>query len=345
MGKPIKGGGKVITGQEQQQQQKYGSLSRKPAGLLGEVTLLVLYKAALTAGKAYTNHKHHHVHHFHHEDKAGEDDYDIYVPPSGAPPSPSPSPAAPQLSVMPMHPFLSNGQLLHMLPVTELSAFRGPGGTNNINLFSPYNSQIDILIPGMQRLFKRDQTKQTGNPGKRTSKSEESENTELEVDDILRVTPKQSKKVKRDAESEMQVKEEDLFEESSVKNTEVKKRQTLEGTETGEEKNHKKRTLFQEQFQYGLIPGDDLSDLYNGDGYILGGGGIRFDGGDNSHPELPEKVQMEPAEWEVRSIMAVCSGCSEDPFRKATLISWRESPKKVFAGATYIPANPECQRF
>lgn len=110
------------------------------------------------------------------------------------------------------------------------------------------------------------------------------------------------------------------------------------------EKVQKKRTALLGDSPFGVIPGSDLSGLFAGDGYILGAGGIKFHD-DNNHHQSEEETQMEPAEWEVRSIMAVCTGCSEDPFRKATLISWRETPKKLFSGVLYIPAIPECQRF
>lgn len=32
-----------------------------------EITVVQLYKVALSAGKAHRDHKHHHVHHFNHE--------------------------------------------------------------------------------------------------------------------------------------------------------------------------------------------------------------------------------------------------------------------------------------
>lgn len=244
-----------------------------------------------------------------------------------------------------------------MLPVTDLSAFRGQADTN-LGLFMTYNPQMEFLFPGSQRLFKRDQSKSSRTPGKRRKKSEETETESDDIDivqeDILKVEPKESKKVKRDTKkaeaTSKPVREEEILEEVEEKKEKPKKRQTLENTEMGEmdmemeDKNHKKRTLFHEQLQYGLIPGDDLSDLFPGNGYVLGSGGVKFDGSDNSAPPM-EEVQMEPAEWEVRSIMAVCSQCSEDPFRKANIISWRESPKKLYAGAMYVPAVPECQRF
>lgn len=60
----IKGGGVAITGQEQRQ---YGGgflegdgAPKGSGGMLGEITQLQMYSVALTAGKAYRDHKHHH---------------------------------------------------------------------------------------------------------------------------------------------------------------------------------------------------------------------------------------------------------------------------------------------
>lgn len=330
----------AVSGQQlQKHPAEPGLLRSKALGMQGEITLVQLYKAALTAGKAYTNHKHHHVHHFHHEDKAGEDDYEIdnQTPPS------RPQPQLPQ------SPFLSNGQLVPMLPVNQLGVLnRDPG----LGLFSPFNN---LHLPG-PRLFKRDQTKHTMTVNKRMKKSDEStaekgeEEEDSAVEDINKMVSHESKKVKRDTSKveiskSKPVTEEDVLGESENKNAEMKKRQTVENEEPSEDKTQKKRTIFNEQFQFGLVPGDDLSGLFPGNGYILGGGGIKFDATESGGPQPTESVQMEPAEWEVRSIMEVCSGCSEDPFRKANIISWRETPKKLFAGALYVPAIPECQRF
>lgn len=77
VGKTIKGGGIAITGQTQS---KYGGgfgldssgTGKESTGFYGEITLVQLYKAALTAGKAYNTHKHHHAHKFTHEDRQGK---------------------------------------------------------------------------------------------------------------------------------------------------------------------------------------------------------------------------------------------------------------------------------
>lgn len=47
-------GGKSVTGEISQ-------------GLHFEMTLVQIYRVALSAGKAHRDHKHHHVHHFDHE--------------------------------------------------------------------------------------------------------------------------------------------------------------------------------------------------------------------------------------------------------------------------------------
>lgn len=66
VGHVIPGGGIAISGQEQLQ---YGGGFLEPAdfskgsgGFLGEITMFQLYRIALSAGKAYTDHRHHHSH-------------------------------------------------------------------------------------------------------------------------------------------------------------------------------------------------------------------------------------------------------------------------------------------
>lgn len=64
VGHVIPGGGLAISGQEQRQ--LGGGFLEGPGapkgsgGFLGEITMVQFYKVALTAGKAYTDHRHHH---------------------------------------------------------------------------------------------------------------------------------------------------------------------------------------------------------------------------------------------------------------------------------------------
>lgn len=116
VGRIIKGGGVAISGREYLEQ----ALAVHHPAYSGELTLVTLYKAALTAGKAYNDHKHHHVHNFHHgydeavdEAEEGADDDDDDEPAA-------PMPAAPE-PTLPPHlahggPFV-NGQLVPKLPV------------------------------------------------------------------------------------------------------------------------------------------------------------------------------------------------------------------------------------
>jgi hypothetical protein len=69
------------------------------------------------------------------------------------------------------------------------------------------------------------------------------------------------------------------------------------------------------------------------------------DDDDDDTSSREEDYPREPAEGEVRQVMNVCSGCDPEPFKKAEIISWRNTPKKLYAGALYSLANPECQRF
>lgn len=82
-GKKIKGGGVAISGREYLDQ----ALAVHYPAFSGELTLVSLYKAALTAGKAYNDHKHHHVHNFHHGYDESVDEADTEAPPT-LPPNP-----------------------------------------------------------------------------------------------------------------------------------------------------------------------------------------------------------------------------------------------------------------
>jgi len=82
-GKKIKGGGVAISGREYLDQ----ALAVHYPSFSGELTLVSLYKAALTAGKAYNDHKHHHVHNFHHGYDESVDEAETEAPPT-LPPAP-----------------------------------------------------------------------------------------------------------------------------------------------------------------------------------------------------------------------------------------------------------------
>ncbi|GLH13578.1 Uncharacterized protein GBIM_18118 [Gryllus bimaculatus] len=106
VGHVIPGGGVALSGQEQRQPGggflEGPGAPRGAGGMLGELTLLHLYAAALAPGKAHRDHKHHHGNHYETNPKNG-------VSPN-APPLPS---VGSTLAPVPqfMSPFLVGGQL------------------------------------------------------------------------------------------------------------------------------------------------------------------------------------------------------------------------------------------
>ncbi|XP_066903614.1 uncharacterized protein b6 [Halyomorpha halys] len=284
VGKTIKGGGIAISGQTQS---KYGGgfgldssgTGKESTGFYGEITLVQLYKAALTAGKAYNTHKHHHAHKFTHEDRQTLLDASQMMYPVPSPPS------VPEDGTE--YPFLRGMQLVPRLPVEELNVVR---------------QQQELQKQDLQQQQMLQQQQQ------------------LPVLDLTRdFIPYSSQTIR-------------LFKREN-------KNATIEKTQ-------KKRTVF----DFGVFPGIDLTGLYHGEGFPLGTGiiGPVEDPSSNSQEDSEENLPRkwsEPAEWEVMAIMNLCSGCGEDPFRKANVLSWRETSKKLYAGALYIQAIQECHHF
>ncbi|ENN77216.1 hypothetical protein YQE_00980, partial [Dendroctonus ponderosae] len=58
-----------------------------------------------------------------------------------------------------------------------------------------------------------------------------------------------------------------------------------------------------------------------------------------------ESDEREPAEAEVKAVMNICTGCDPEPFDKALVFGWRTVAKKLFSGAFYTPAVPQCKVF
>lgn len=66
VGQKIPGKGIALSGQENRyfgkDFQEVAHYQKAVGGLQGEITMVQMYKIALTAGKAYTDHRHHHSH-------------------------------------------------------------------------------------------------------------------------------------------------------------------------------------------------------------------------------------------------------------------------------------------
>lgn len=198
VGHVIKGGGVAITGQEQRQ--LGGGFLEGPdapkgsGGFLGEVTMVQFYKIALTAGKAYNDHRHHHS---------------VHASTTPAPPPPPTSEEIPTTE----HPFLENGQLKRKIPVFELAESLRPklmpdsNQQLDSNAFSGLDSGLSVFnspfqgafLPGLDasvltpymmhfpdhNLFKRNNGKQEDTRNKRNGESSQGNvgvnNSELKV--------------------------------------------------------------------------------------------------------------------------------------------------------------------
>lgn len=113
VGKAIKGGGVAISGREYLDQ----ALAVHFPSLSGELTLLSLYKAALTAGKAYNDHKHHHVHNFHHGYDESVDEADTEEPDTDATPAAAAGPEPTRPPHLAHGGRFINGQIAPKLPL------------------------------------------------------------------------------------------------------------------------------------------------------------------------------------------------------------------------------------
>ena len=108
----------------------------------------------------------------------------------------------------------------------------------------------------------------------------------------------------------------------------------------GAEKRQQKRELI---LSNGHILDDSLLDDSFDQSLLAGLAGI----GQNE-PILQKQRQLderEPAEAEVGAVQNVCSSCDEEPFAKALVFGWRTVPKKLYSGAFYTQAVPECKAF
>ncbi|XP_033320369.1 uncharacterized protein LOC117217123 isoform X1 [Bombus bifarius] len=353
VGHVIKGGGIAITGQEQRQLGG-GFLEGDGAppgsgGLVGEITMVQLYEVALTAGKAHKDHKHHHGHHYEH-DTTNNTPRPTRPPVTGRP--------------LPQHPYLTAGQINHQVkinPGSPLQIVQGgvtlrhpaviprdpapqpfpPANPNSVSAAFPLQSSqffgnlrssvslppasetTDVGASSYHNLFKREKDSSAVE-----AKSNESDSSAEQASSVAK------RQIDEEAVSEGKpsdgkvtfVPREDA---ESAKDRKLEKRDSTK----------KKRGLV--QLGDGLIVDD---------GYISQGlDNNYFAGLTNFGLQLPKYEnkddEREPAEGEVRTIMDVCDGCSEEPFAKALVFGWRSVPKKLYSGAVHIPAASMCKAF
>lgn len=365
----IPGGGIVITGQEQRQ---YGGgflegkgSPKGSGGLLGEVTQLYLYKAALAAGKAHRDHKHHHGNHA-----------------STTTPQPPPVSTGPPL---PPHPLLISGQLIPRLNINAQLG-RGPGPQNpppltpgNLLLASPLlqhsgGSTSSITLPGVSSFSIQHAPGSTVSlvGGGSLLASQKDSDPLLDIQHSLFKRDKQQ-------DTSVAVAVQELTSMRGKRSTfsyrnefpSKKYYQSMEDPEYKIKWKNIKSTLVSEAedktTKHKVIKrAIDFTDDDSNEHYfesqgpsLIGSSALALLGGDFNPISAPQEQNddlsstsgteddypREPAEAEVMQVMNVCSGCAPEPFKKAELISWRSTPKKLYSGALYTLANPECRRF
>ncbi|XP_076652064.1 pentraxin-related protein b6 [Halictus rubicundus] len=355
VGHVIKGGGIAITGQEQRQLGG-GFLEGEGApagsgGYLGEVTMVQLYGVALTAGKAHKDHKHHHAHHYEH-DTTNNTPRPTRPPVTGPP--------------LPQSPFLTAGQIntqLKLNPGSPLQIVQG-GVTLRHPALVPREQPTQPLPPintnAVPSAFPLRITQMFGNQQSSLTSANGITNTGVSfVDGPYRNLFKRDEEASSTSTSE-DPKDEGLLEDTEETTKRKRKAEeasegervddkvtfTPKESEDSEDKKLEKRES--EKKKRGLV---QLGDgLIIDDGYISQGlDDEYFSGLTNFGLQLPKYEnkddEREPAEAEVKMVMDICDGCSEEPFGKALIMAWRSVPKKLYSGAVHVPAVPACKAF
>lgn len=315
--------------------------------MLGEITMVQLYSVALTAGKAHRDHKHHHAHQFDHNGT-----------PITTPPTPTPQPRP----TLPTHPLLTNGQINPNLRLNF--AGRQPPQATPLVPGPTFNTQFPSRIPATPGRGPQQFNSQVV-PGRFPGggiqgipqQSLQLSNTPIINGGLLHPSLVNPANVQFIDNTRIELDTHQLFKRNNDKQTssagefgkktspknkrDAKAIDPVEEPAGKVENKHKKREL--------LLAGGHLFDesLLSGGAFdksLLDG----LAGIGQNEPILQKQKQSderEPAEAEVKAVMNVCSGCDEEPFGKALVFGWRTVPKKLYSGAFYSPARPECKAF
>ncbi|XP_013189232.1 uncharacterized protein LOC106133913 [Amyelois transitella] len=350
VGHIIKGGGVAVSGQDQSflYKDEPEHVIKQP-GMMGEITMLQLYHVALTAGKAHKDHKHHHAHHFKHDGTP----VDSATEPATEPPPPQAIP-------------LGNGNVLiggqiQRNPNLNLAGVQQPMMVpvqlpNGVQIHQPYvNGQfanrivseqlINSIQPAEPSIVSRPLTPirpirpvvdyaQSLGPSKGTTVLlsgsllnpanvqyiddtaphglyKRDSNKRDKRDNPEKELAEESKTGKKDKRGLVALSDGSIVDEALLS-------PALGETETDDE-------LFQESLQNGLAG-------------VVGNLPVQ-----NLQKQTVD--EREPAEAEVKAVMQVCSGCAPEPFKKALVLSWRSTPKKLYYGAHYYKGLPICKAF
>ncbi|CAG9768601.1 unnamed protein product [Ceutorhynchus assimilis] len=378
VGHVVPSGGIAITGQGQNQLgggfQEGQSAPKGSGGMLGEVTMVQLYSVALTAGKAHKDHKHHHAHQFDHNGNMITTPAPTTTPRSTLPSHPLLTGgqlnrntrinfAGQQPQVIQGQEYsvgYANGQLVGGLVTQQLTKGNqqaqlvpqaqqsSPQLPQQEFQFVPQQPQLPQqsfqFVPQGQQSLPQQQLLPYG-AGSFGTQSISLRNSGFgsRVRSSVLGNPANVQYIDSSYDEGHSLYKRQNKETAAGANTEPKFGDKIV---TKRESKQKKRELFVAGgtiFDDGLGQGPSIGSSNNQQSLLYGLAGI----GDNQ-PILKQQKQndeREPAEAEVKAVMNICTGCDEEPFDKALVFGWRTVPKKLFSGALYIPAVPQCRVF
>ncbi|XP_072931299.1 uncharacterized protein [Epargyreus clarus] len=361
VGHIIKAGGTAITGQEQSLLYKKDGLEPEieQPGLIGEITMLQLYHVALTAGKAHKDHKHHHAHHFRHDGTP----VDTSTEPDTEPPPPQEIPLGNGHFLIggqlqrPANLNLAGAQQQQMIPVQL---------PNGLHLQQEYvNGQLgnrvvsEQLLNSVQQIpadqiggsvpvpqiplvglavspISQNQAYSSRPLGPSKGTSVVLSGSLLNPANVQYIDETSSHNLfKRDSKKrdKRDNPEKELVEESKGKKDKRGLVALSDGSIVDEallspnlnEESQVDDVMFQQSLLHGLAG-------------VVGNVPVQT---------LQKQTvdEREPAEAEVKAVMQVCSGCAPEPFKKALVLSWRATPKKLYSGAHYYKGLPICRAF
>ncbi|CAH0684708.1 unnamed protein product [Chilo suppressalis] len=353
VGLVIKGGGVAVSGQDQSLLYNKDNLDQtKPQpGFVGEITMLQIYQVALTAGKAHKDHKHHHAHHFKHDGTP----VDSSTEPATEPPPPEATPLG-------NGNFLVGGQLqrpqnLNLAGAQQMIPIQLPNGLQIqqeyingqlgnrivseqlVNSVQPSPNRLQIPQHQLVSLPSPPPVPVRQGPSYQTRPIGPSKGTTVVltgsllnpanvqyIDDTIGhnlYKRDSNKRDKRDnPEKELQTSKKDKRGLVALSDGSIVDEALLSTDLVGEKEDD---VLFEES-------------LLNGLAGVVGNVPVQ-----NMQKKTVD--EREPAEAEVKAVMQVCSGCAQEPFKKALVLSWRSTPKKLFSGAHYYKGLPICKAF
>ncbi|XP_065364425.1 uncharacterized protein b6 [Calliphora vicina] len=272
-------------------------------GLHFEVTLVQIYRVALSAGKAHRDHKHHHAHHFDHEGQ------EIQLTTKAPPPVNRPQP---------MHALLANGQIPTRVRINLAQAGAGdasaaaPGSQAAQQGLTIHTNFINGQINVGSRLVAQQLV------GLNHKLATQSVNRQAVYD------PSNPSNVQFVDETETRI----LFKRHAASS-----RTKPDSSAKNEDKNLKKRGLV--FLEDGSIVNDPLVEGSSGD-YKYDG--LAEFGGQQFKHDLSDKINIEdeimehdrePAEEEVKAVMGFCDACQVEPFQGAIVFAWKDAHEKL----------------